>query len=117
MWFYNFIVGAVRTSPTGDINLTDGGMLYTQMFLYLQALDLLTTLIGFKLGLAEASPFIRALLQFGPLLALLLSKAVALVLAGACISMHKHHLIRWISYWYAGLVTWNLCTILAHGHC
>jgi hypothetical protein len=33
-------------------------MLYTQMFLYLQVLDFFTTLIGFKLGLAEASPFI-----------------------------------------------------------
>jgi len=45
-------------------------MVYTEIFLYLQVLDLFTTLIGFKLGLAEASPFIRALLHFGPLLAL-----------------------------------------------
>jgi hypothetical protein len=92
-------------------------MVYTQMFLYLQVLDVVTTLIGFKLGLAEASPFIRALLQFGPVVGLLLSKAVALVLAGACISMQKHHLIRWISYWYAGLIAWNLCTILSIAHC
>lgn len=92
-------------------------MVYTQMFLYLQVLDLITTLIGFKLGLAEASPFIRALLRFGPLTALLLAKATALVLAGACIYMHKTHVIRWITYWYVGLVAWNLCTILAAGHC
>ncbi|MGA3040620.1 MAG: DUF5658 family protein [Bryobacteraceae bacterium] len=101
----------------GETNPTDGRMLYTQMFLYLQVLDLFTTLIGFKLGLGEASPFIRALLQFGPLAALLLSKGAALVLAGACIAMHKRHLIRWITYWYAGLIAWNLCTILASGHC
>ena len=92
-------------------------MLYAQMFLYLQVLDFFTTLIGFKLGVAEASPFIRALMQFGPVVALLLSKATALALAGACVSMHKQHLIRWISYWYAGLITWNLCTILANAHC
>jgi len=92
-------------------------MLYTQMFLYLQVLDFFTTLIGFKLGLAEASPFIRVLLQFGPIVALLLSKAAALVLAGACILLHKHHLIRWVTYWYAGLIAWNLCTILAGAHC
>jgi hypothetical protein len=92
-------------------------MLYTQMFLYLQVLDFFTTLIGFKLGLAEASPFIRALLTFGPIAALLLSKLAALVLAGACIAMQKHHLIRWITYWYAGLITWNLCIILAGAHC
>jgi len=92
-------------------------MLYTQMFLYLQVLDFFTTLIGFKLGLAEASPFIRVLLQCGPIVALLLSKAAALVLAGACILLHKHHLIRWVTYWYAGLIAWNLCTILAGAHC
>jgi len=92
-------------------------MAYTQIFVYLQVLDFFTTLIGFKLGLAEASPFIRVLLQFGPMLALVLSKLIALALAGACIAMHKRHLIRWISYWYAGLIAWNLCTILAGAHC
>jgi hypothetical protein len=92
-------------------------MLYTQMFLYLQVLDVFTTLVGFKFGLAEASPFIRALLMFGPVTALLLSKAAALVLAGGCLLMHKQHLLRWITYWYAGLVAWNLCTILAGAHC
>ena len=92
-------------------------MAYTQMFLYLQVLDFFTTLIGFKMGLTEASPFIRALLQFGPLVALALSKLTALALAGFCIAMHKHHLIRWITYWYAGLVAWNLCSILTAAHC
>ena len=91
-------------------------MAYTQIFIYLQVLDFFTTLIGFKLGLAEASPFIRALLQFGPVLALVLSKLTALALAGACIAMHRQYLIRWISYWYAGLIAWNLCTILAGVH-
>ncbi|HUO29390.1 MAG TPA: DUF5658 family protein [Bryobacteraceae bacterium] len=93
------------------------GMLYTEVFLYLQVLDLLTTLIGFKLGLMEASPFIRALLRFGPVAALVLSKALALVLAGACVTLHKQRLIRWISYWFAGLIAWNLCTILTAGRC
>jgi hypothetical protein len=88
-------------------------MAYTQIFIYLQVLDFFTTLIGFKLGLAEASPFIRALLQFGPVLALVLSKLTALALAGACIALHRRYVIRWISYWYAGLIAWNLCTILA----
>ncbi len=107
----------VRGYLEGETKRTDDRMLYTQMFLYLQVLDFFTTLVGFKLGLAEASPFIRSLLQFGPVVALLLSKATALVLAGACIAMHKEHLVRWITYWYAGLIAWNLCTILAGAHC
>jgi hypothetical protein len=32
------------------------------IFLYLQALDFLTTLIGFRLGASEASPFIAKLI-------------------------------------------------------
>jgi len=92
-------------------------MIYTQLFLYLQVLDFFTTLIGFKLGLAEASPFIRALMHFGPVFALAASKLVAMALAGACIWSHKLHLIRWITYWYAGLIAWNLCNILAGAHC
>jgi hypothetical protein len=92
-------------------------MLYAQVFLYLQVLDLFTTLIGFKFGLAEASPFIRALLRFGPVLALVLSKVVAVALAGACIGFAKAHLVRWITYWYAGLIAWNLVAILAGAHC
>jgi hypothetical protein len=92
-------------------------MAYTQVFLYLQVLDFITTLIGFKLGLTEASPFIRALMQFGPVSALFLSKLAAVALGGVCIGLHKHHLIRWISYWYAGLIAWNLCAILAGARC
>ena len=41
---------------------TDGITLIIQVFVYLQVLDLITTLIGFRLGKAEFSPFIRALM-------------------------------------------------------
>lgn len=92
-------------------------MIYTQMFLYLQVLDFFTTLIGFRLGLAEASPLIQALLPFGSIMALTISKLAALVLAGVCIGLDKHYLVRWITYWYAALVAWNLCVILAGAHC
>ena len=32
------------------------------IFIYLQLLDLLTTLAGFRMGAAEASPFLRMLM-------------------------------------------------------
>jgi len=60
----------------------DDTMVYVQVFLYLQVLDLLTTLVGFKLGISEASPFIRSLLHFGPSFAVAASKIVAVCLAG-----------------------------------
>jgi hypothetical protein len=84
-----------------------------QIFVYLQVLDLLTTLVGFRMGAAEASPFIRILMQWGPTAGVVLSKLGALSLAGLCVWLNKHRLIRWISYWYAGLIVWNLCVILA----
>ena len=85
---------------------------YIQVFLYLQILDFLTTLVGLKLGIAEASPFIRSLLHFGPSIAVAASKIMAIALAGLCIGLNRSYLLRWINYWYAGLVIWNLCNIL-----
>ena len=83
-----------------------------RVFLYLQILDLLTTLVGLKLGISEASPFIRSLLHFGPSVAVAASKVVAIALAGACVGLNRSYLLRWINYWFAGLVVWNLCNIL-----
>jgi hypothetical protein len=88
-------------------------MPYIHFFVYLQVLDLLTTLVGLKYGVSEASPFVRLLMTWGPTVGVATSKIVALGLAGLCISIQKHHLVRWITYWYAGLVVWNLCIILA----
>jgi hypothetical protein len=87
-------------------------MVYVQVFLYLQVLDLLTTLVGFKLGISEASPFIRSLLHFGPSFAVAVSKILAVGLAGICVGLQRSYLVRWINYWYAGLVIWNLFNIL-----
>lgn len=78
------------------------------LFLYLQVLDVLTTLVGFSLGAGEASPFVQALIRWGPVTATLLSKLVALFIVSLCLWLRKPYLIRWINVWYAGLVTWNL---------
>ncbi|MGP8243882.1 MAG: DUF5658 family protein [Bryobacteraceae bacterium] len=88
-------------------------MALTQVFLYLQLLDLLTTLVGFKVGAVEASPFIRLLMHGGPAAGVLSSKVLALALGGVCVYQKRLHLIRWVSYWYGALVVWNLAVILA----
>jgi hypothetical protein len=89
-----------------------GDILTVQVFLYLQLLDFLTTLLGFRLGASEASPFIRTLLHFGPAFGVALSKGVALGLGAFCIWRKKTRVIGWINYWYAGLIVWNLVVIL-----
>jgi uncharacterized protein DUF5658 len=91
-------------------------MAILHIFVYMQLLDLLTTLVGFRLGAAEASPFIRILMHIGPATGVLLSKLFALSLGGVCIYLRKDYLIRWITYWYGGLVVWNLMVMLTVSH-
>ncbi|MBI4908507.1 MAG: hypothetical protein HY820_33115 [Acidobacteria bacterium] len=83
-----------------------------EVFLYLQVLDVLTTMVGLRMGLGEASPFIRWLMDLGPFPGLMASKVIAAVLCGFCVWQRRHHIIRLINYWYAALVVWNLCLIL-----
>ena len=82
------------------------------VFLYLQVLDVATTWLGFRLGLTEASPFVRLLMNWGPLTGVLASKAVALGLGAVCVWRGHRQVIHLINYWYAALVVWNLALIM-----
>ena len=84
-----------------------------QIFIYLQLLDLLTTLLGFRVGAAEASPFVRMLMHAGPASGVIVSKLLAIGIGALCIKIKKPHVIRWASYWYGVLVVWNLMVMLA----
>jgi Domain of unknown function (DUF5658) len=87
-------------------------MTLVQIFVYLQLLDLLTTLLGFRLGAVEASPFIRLLMFAGPAMGVALSKLLALALGAWCVHRKRLNLIRVVTYWYCGLVVWNLMILL-----
>ncbi|MGI8992499.1 MAG: hypothetical protein ACR2I2_23320 [Bryobacteraceae bacterium] len=69
-------------------------------------------MVGFRLGLSEASPFLRVLAHAGPVKAILFSKVLALGIAGLCAALNRGAILRRINYWYAALVVWNLCAIL-----
>lgn len=84
-----------------------------QVFFYLQFLDVLTTWLGLRLGLGEASPFIKFLMHVGPMAGLVGSKVVAVVLGGICVYRKRFQVIRIINYWYAALAVWNLAVILS----
>ena len=102
--------------PTGQVlenYKADGNRLAIQLFLYLQLLDVLTTLVGFRLGAREASPFVRVLMGFGPVWGVLCSKLVALGLGALILVMRRGYLIGCINYWYAALVAWNLFIVLS----
>jgi len=98
--------------PNRPRGASAGAKTLIQVFFYLQALDFLTTLIGLKLGIAEASPFIRSLMHYGPSIAVAASKLAALLLAVLCVKLNRSHLLRYANYWFAGVVVWNLLNIL-----
>jgi hypothetical protein len=92
-------------------------MLVIQVFIYLQVLDYLTTLVGFRLGASEVSPFIAKLIHLSsPAVGLGLSKVVGVGLGALCVATQRARLVSWINYWYASLIVWNLCVILAAGN-
>jgi hypothetical protein len=85
-------------------------------FLTLQALDVITTMIGLNLGAAEGSVFINRLLQLGHLPGLLISKIFSVILVAAVVAFGRGRLMRILNPWYAVLVTWNLLVIFTQAH-
>jgi hypothetical protein len=83
------------------------------VFFALQALDVLTTLIGVQAGAHEGSLFIASLMQIGVLPALLLVKGVASALVLAAFAFKRSRVIVFLNFWFAAVVTWNLFIILS----
>ena len=87
------------------------------IFVYLQLLDFLTTMAGFRAGAHEASPFIAKLIHTSsPVLGLAASKIIGLGIGCLCLALNKVKLVGWINYWYAALIVWNLCIIIVAQH-
>ena len=82
------------------------------VFFALQALDVLTTLLGLHSGAHEGSLFISQLMQMGPLPALLLVKVVATALVLVAFSFKRSRVVVFLNFWFAAVVTWNLGVIL-----
>ena len=80
-------------------------------FIFLQILDVLTTVTGLRMGADEGSVFINRIMHFGTIPALLMSKALSLVLVTAVVAFGRKRLMRWLNFWYAAVVTWNLAII------
>lgn len=85
------------------------------VFLTLQVLDVLTTLIGLHFGASEASIFISHLMRLGVIEALAISKLFAIILASAAIGYKRGRVVVVLNYWFAAVVGWNVCAILYTG--
>jgi hypothetical protein len=83
------------------------------VFVFLQVLDILTTLLGLEMGAQESSIFLRHLMSIGPLPALLIGKILAVLMVALALKYQRPRLIVVMNYWLALVVTWNL-GILVH---
>ena len=83
-------------------------------FVYLQALDILSTLAFLLVGVDEANPVLRLLLGMthSPIVALVAIKAVALCLAAYCWKRGRHRLLSRVNVFYALLIAWNLTALV-----
>jgi len=83
------------------------------IFVFLQILDVLTTLIGLRLGASEASMFIARVMHLGPLPGLMISKILAVVLVLIAMRHRQPRVVVLANFWFAGVVTWNLAMIFS----
>jgi hypothetical protein len=83
------------------------------VFVALQVLDMLTTLIGLHMGAKEASLFLGSLMRVGPVAALLIAKILAVFLVAVAMKYRRPRVVVFLNYWFAAIVTWNLGTILS----
>jgi hypothetical protein len=82
------------------------------VFIALQVLDVITTLLGLQMGAQEGSMFLGRLMRAGPVAALLIAKIIAVLLVAMAMKFKRPRVVVFLNYWFAALVSWNLVIIL-----
>jgi len=82
------------------------------VFVVLQVLDILTTLLGLQMGAQEGSMFLGRLMHAGPVAALLIAKIIAVLLVAMAMRFKRPRMVVFLNYWFAVVVSWNLAILL-----
>jgi hypothetical protein len=85
------------------------------LFVSLQMLDILTTVIGIHMGAQESSAFIGRLMHVDPMSALIVAKLFAAALVAIALKMRRPRAVVFLNFWFVAIVTWNLIMILISG--
>ncbi len=85
------------------------------LFVGLQMLDILTTVIGLHMGAGESSTFIGRLMRVDPMAALLIAKLFAAALVAIALKMRRPRAVVFLNFWFVGIVSWNLAMIVITG--
>lgn len=83
-------------------------------FVYLQLLDVLTTLAFLLNGVAESNPVVRWAMSTAPnpVTGLVLVKVAAIALGVYCVVSARQKLLRKVNIFFAGLVAYNLVALI-----
>src|ERR1039457_3206652 len=82
------------------------------VFMVLQLLDILTTLLGLRVGAQEGSMFLGRLMRAGPLAELLIAKFIAILLVAVAMKFRRPRVVVFLNYWFAVVVSWTLWGLL-----
>jgi hypothetical protein len=85
------------------------------LFVALQMLDILTTVMGLQMGAGESSTFIGRLMRVDPMAALLVAKLFAAALVAIALKMRRPRAVVFLNFWFAAIVSWNLAMIVITG--
>jgi hypothetical protein len=88
-------------------------MNYVEVFVLLQVLDFMTTLIGLRMGGSEMSPFISWLMETtSPITGLTAVKVLGCAMTAFAVWSRRDRVVRWVNYVFAVIVVWNMFNIL-----
>src|SRR5262245_43120117 len=85
------------------------------LFVALQMLDILTTVIGLHMAAAESRTFIGRLIRVEPMAALLIAKLFAAALVAIALKMRRPRAVVFLNFWFVVIVSWNLAMIVIAG--
>lgn len=83
-------------------------------FIYLQVLDVLTTVAFMMYGVAEVNPIVKWAMRESPsaLGGLFLVKVAAVMLALFCMARSQQKLLRGVNIFFAGVVAYNVFVLI-----
>lgn len=81
------------------------------IFIFLQILDLATTLAALALGGRENNPIVAHIMTVGPVAGLLISKLAVTGIAVAGAAMRKHRGLRLANAVFTGVIAWNVTVV------